>query len=475
MLKKEVFSPAILQNLTPTSMKLIPHLARYTDHDGVVHMEMFKRQFSLKYSKFSEAIGNLIENKILHSEENTVTFLYAYSYKNDLSYRYINSYEFMSFASIFDMSKRPLMLLFHLLQLKKPGTYHLTAFENLYQTSFNQAKDVLFENHNEAYKALAVLLKNRLITIRIARGKNALSGESATDLTTLKEYLGYSLHSKKKARTSFGKRHVLSIAVNPKLIGKSSILKNVSSYVELEHLCEEYNLDFSQFKGSNNDQENMQVRYLIGLKNELFQEFGVPGVTLYREALTNYFRDHHHSIEWYMKKDNVVDFFKNIYVLPKLQKHILAAIEGCLNGTRQNEYLTKATKLLLKHGNDSTLIETDIKIQESVQAHGLDDGKSYDVLGSIHTEWLHIQRRVGEAYRHIINRAFTDDNMLFNNDLIRSVRKLVLAERYIDDSTIKKWGQHLRLSIKPLERKHKVADQKLAYTPAVDSMFKIGR
>ncbi|WP_100374845.1 hypothetical protein [Bacillus sp. FJAT-45037] len=350
MFKKEIFTPTILQKLTPTSIKLIPHIARYTDHDGLVHMEMFKQKFSLKYSKFSEAIENLIENKILHSVGDTITFAYSYNDKNELSYRYINSYEFMTFSSVFEMSKRPLMMLFYLLQLKKPGTYHLTAFENLYQTSFTRSKDVLFENHNEAFKALSVLLQNQLITIRVGKEKICLNGKSSNDISTLKEFLGYSVTSKKKARASFGKRHILSIAVNPKLVGKSSILDNISSYIELEQLCEEYNIDFRQFKGINELQENMQVRYLIGLKNELFLEFGVPGVKLYREALTHYFRDHHHSIEWYMKNDKVVDFFKNIYVLPRLQTHIINAIDDCLNGSRDNRYLTKATNLLLKHG-----------------------------------------------------------------------------------------------------------------------------
>ncbi|WP_100374844.1 hypothetical protein [Bacillus sp. FJAT-45037] len=64
--------------------------------------------------------------------------------------------------------------------------------------------------------------------------------------------------------------------------------------------------------------------------------------------------------------------------------------------------------------------------------------------------------------------------MIFDNDLIQSIRELVKAEGYIDEISIKNWAQYRLLSFKPLERERPTINQDGSFIPAVDSMFNLG-
>ena len=155
------------------------------------------------------------------------------------------------------------------------------------------------------------------------------------------------MKKKKKKRT--GKRqidsHNLVIEIDKDI--QKDTQKNIASETEIKKCADRHHIYYELF-------QDETLKFLIGIKNELFLSMKEFGLSIYRNALERFFAVNQEKIIYYQTKNGqnkVANYFKDFYVLEEIKKALLDAAHKQLNyadapniGSMMTYYLKYASR-----------------------------------------------------------------------------------------------------------------------------------
>ncbi|WP_445506740.1 hypothetical protein [Niallia sp. 03190] len=402
MLNIQFLSIDRLQHLTTKALRLIPHIETFTDIDGrvVASYEDFKDHGLMTPRLLPEAFLEMEHFDFLgkDADGNYYNKFHYLSSKNEKNYNYVNLYEFFGHKNFKGLYKRDLMFFYYILTSKLPGHFHTIAAELLYMNEINKdnVKFTSFQDFKDMATHLAYIVSLGFLELQL--GKSLFSNPAGTDCAAYANkvkdalYTYCSKDSNKKSRIRNKRdRHLLKIRVTESLVsaGKKSTYETRSTLKDLHEMAAEYGHDLDDF----------HIDYLKPvhmLKEKLHREFGKVGITMYRDALKEYFQGQSHKFANHIIDRQFADIIKKIYVMPKItfQLHSYLSEVGLGNWSVSKEMLTKTENYI-------EYLTTEAYYDDMILFNVLANEKNEDLLDELINEsrhWEKFHLKVKEIY-----------------------------------------------------------------------------
>lgn len=387
-------------NISKTAINLILHLTPYIDRDGRIHLdaEHVRKQLVLEHRSFNRAIDELCRTtyngkKLLTYENGYYVSHFHVSTNGETTY--LKHLPFYNEPDFFNLTKNQTRLFLYVATLNVYNQYTKVAIENLYK---NKLHDLKFGMHvYDDYKSMTddlfYLIEKELIHVRLPEESSHIDKNDPNYKENFHSYFGYT--GKKKSRTSKyqKKNHVIGLKVNLELYNKNAV-DNIASEAEIRLLADRHHMFHEDMKADT-------FNYFTGKKKKLIEQFGLPGLQIYRSSLEKYFKEKNENILYYDLLDKAENHFTDFYLLEEIKKVILAAInselgsKGAIAATgysfTQNN-IPLLVEFFIANSGEEMKVLIDQDIQQIKDAHELMSGLSAE------DPWTSLQESIELVY-----------------------------------------------------------------------------
>lgn len=331
MLNREILQQQSKLNLLNTvSLRIMPLLAGVSDLDGLVQitMDQIKEKGFMTKKLVPAAIEGLLNAGLLRRDQdgNLYNLFTCNTSEDKKDFYYINVYKFFGNDIFKTMYKREIKLLFYILTAKIPGTWHSVAVEKLYRnrTVKNKLALELFEDFDDLMNNLIPLILNGIIEVKLGKESVKLTHKTPNVREKICAFCGKTnLYARKKRTRGEKDGHVLHIRISDDVLNEKTTVydeERRSTLRDLEKVATKYDYSLELFP-----QEALEEVHMV--KHKIYKEFGNMGISIYREALENFFEYSSHSFARIMNNKEFGKVIKNYYVIPRIKMELTNLVD----------------------------------------------------------------------------------------------------------------------------------------------------
>lgn len=311
-------------DLTRSAIDLLLAMSRYVDSTSriVIDLDMLSRKMNMQRKTFKHVMSQLLYKKLIYRKDGAYySNFHTISKGNKSSFEYINPQEEFTSPTFLNLTLNQKRLLSYFLTSSMLGSTQIYNVVKLYRNKLKENSITekqsgldIFPTLKELLENLSVLINNDQVVVQLTNGptKIELSKDCGLDIKeTLLSYFGFS-EEKNRSRTT-----VLNTYNEIIKVKISNRICNTKENV----IASEYELD--QFAMANNfsayDLGIKQMKFLIGVKNDLIKFAGDTGASIYRRTIQKYFSEKKEMILTYAEEEKATNYYVDYYLLPEIR------------------------------------------------------------------------------------------------------------------------------------------------------------
>jgi hypothetical protein len=312
-------------DISKNAVNLIIHLTAYVDRDGRIHLEesSLRKSMVLDRGSFKNAMRELCEiaydGKKLVIKENG-NYVSNFHVSTNGKESYLKYLPILTSPKFMNLTLNQTRLFLYIATLNVRNQYTAVAIENLYKNKLHDLRYGMnvYYSPQDMREDLFFLINNGFIFVYLP-GQELHLTNANNYKKQFNDICGFKGDRKKRTSKYYKENHVIGLKVNPD-IQKVDATVNDASNAELRLLCERYHM-------FHEDINKKTLNYITGKKNAMMEQFGKAGLSIYRTALENYFKEKHESIVYYDLLGKAANHFTDFYLLEEIKKVILAALK----------------------------------------------------------------------------------------------------------------------------------------------------
>lgn len=364
-------------DISKTALNLLFFLTPLVDRDGKIHFneDSVRREMVCDRRSFKNAFNELLEttynDKKLVTKENGY-YVSHFHLASDGKKTYLNHLPVFNSAKFLNLTLNQTRLFMYVATLNIWNQDIKVAIENLYKNNLHDTQYGIgyYNRVQDMRNDLFYLIDNGFICVRLPGEETAINKDDVNYKKLFNELCGIENDKKKRTSKKYKEKHKIGLKVNPELY-KEKAIENKSGEIELRLLCDRYHM-------FHEDMKKETFNFIIGKKNVMMEQFGEPGLAIYRNSLNKYFKEKHESIVYYDLLGKAANHFTDFYLLEEIKEVILGALKYDLGSRVEltaTGYAFSKTQIpllvnyFIANSSDEhkVLIDQDIKLIENAE------------------------------------------------------------------------------------------------------------
>lgn len=338
------------------TMDLLMYVSPYVDVDGriVIPLEKARRALNMQPKELSQAIHQSLANNLLYNKNGHFYSRFHINVdKSVTGMKYLKLLKEYSSPTLLNYSLNIKRLFYYFASFTKIGTPKKVTIEHLYKNELhtNIYGISYFQTFKELAKAMLTLIKNDQIQVQLIQDEASnigtlLSHDTPELEKTFYAFFGKDEDSNERTSAIKSEKHKIKVRLTERVINNE--LRVVASETEFNQYADTHGICW----------EDMQLKtknILFKYKSELYNRFGMTGLSIYRKSIQSYLKEHAESVLYHdLMKDKTANYVMDFYILNEV-KHIIIGAAQQLNILKEQ---TKSSQLLC---NEYLINTTDVQ------------------------------------------------------------------------------------------------------------------